>query len=217
MTNLESAVVGLLEQLARISDEHDEVLDTDVREAMRLTVSWYFVWGQPRTRFPRSFGTSSADGDRQVADALNAFLDAAERSRDGVRIPQGQPRLDILQSDAAQTAAGATYDEFVGHADTLTPAAPLPEHMFEEAAYDDDDDDDDRELAENPLVQRWRAKQIDAEPLDSPRWTTWTHSYGSADDVPEHTHTDGGQARRRKASAAASPMGLGEDLPTIAA
>ena len=117
MASVDTAVVALLDTLERIADEHDELMDTDVREAVHATLTWYFVWGQPRTRFPCRFGMFSADGDRRVASALNRFLDAAERARDIARLSLGQARLDRLQSDAATTSSGASYDEFYGHVD----------------------------------------------------------------------------------------------------
>lgn len=137
--NLESAVVGLLEQLEGISNEHEEVTDTDVRESMHLALSWYFVWAQERTRFPRSFGMFSAEGDRLVGDAILQFLDAAEESGELSSMPVGQARLDVLQADNAVTANGMLYDEFIGHRDTPLPAEPLPEHMFSDGDYSDGD------------------------------------------------------------------------------
>lgn len=136
MTNLERAVVTLFEQLERISSTHEEVTDTEVREAMHLTLSWYFVWGHERSRFPRSFGMFSAEGDQLVADALLAFLDAAERSAELSGIPLGQARLDVLQAGATAVPDGMLYDEFIGHRDTPLPAEALPERMFLATPYE---------------------------------------------------------------------------------
>lgn len=137
MTDLENAVVALLDELERISHEHEEVTDTDVRESMHLALTWYFVWAQERTRFPRSFGMFTAEGDRLVADAILRFLDAAERSGDLSNTPVGQARLDVLQADSATTADGMLYDEFIGHRDAPLPAEPLPEHMFSDGDYEE--------------------------------------------------------------------------------
>lgn len=131
MTNLERAVVALLEEPERISHEHEELTDTDVRESMHLALNWYFVWGQDRSRFPRSFGMFSAEGDMLVAGAVRQFLDAADESGELASIPVGQARLDVLQADTAVTADGTLYDEFIGHRDTPLPAEPLPQHMFQ--------------------------------------------------------------------------------------
>ena len=130
MTSLDSAVVALFETLERISSTHEEVTDTDVRESLHLTLTWYFVWGQERSRFPGRFGMFSAEGDRLVAGAILEFLDAAERSGELSRLPVGQARLDVLQRDGATTPDGMLYDDFIGHRDTPLPPEPLPERMF---------------------------------------------------------------------------------------
>lgn len=137
MTNLENAVVALLEELERISHEHEEVTDTDVRESMHLALTWYFVWAQERTQFPRSFGMFTGEGDRLVAEAILGFLEAAEKSGELSSTPVGQARLDVLQADSATTADGMLYDEFIGHRDIPLPAEPLPKHMFSDGDYDE--------------------------------------------------------------------------------
>lgn len=137
VTNLEDAVVALLEELQRISQEHEEVTDTDVQESISLALNSYFVWGRERTPFPRSFGMFSAKGDRLVAAAVLGFLEAAETSGELANIPVGQARLDVLQADSAVTEDGATFDDFIGYLEAPLPAEPLPEHMFEEREYDE--------------------------------------------------------------------------------
>lgn len=137
MTNLENAVVALLEELERISHAHEEVTDTDVRESMHLALTWYFVWAQERRRFPRSFGMFTPEGDRLVAEAILGFLEAAEESGELSSTPVGQARLYVLQAESATTADGMFYDEFIGHRDTPLPAEPLPEHMFSDGDYEE--------------------------------------------------------------------------------
>jgi hypothetical protein len=135
---LERAVIDLLEDLQRISDDHEEATDTDVREAIHLVINMYFVWGHKRERFPRSFGMFSREGDLLIADAIWRFLDAAEKSDELASIPNGQARLDVLQAASAMTTDGRRYDEFIGHRGTpLRPA--LPEHMFADASYENGD------------------------------------------------------------------------------
>lgn len=74
MSHLERAVAALLDSLDRISVDHEELTDTDVRESMHLALNWYFVWGNDRSRFPRTFGMFSAEGDLLVANAIRQFL-----------------------------------------------------------------------------------------------------------------------------------------------
>jgi hypothetical protein len=137
VTTLESAIVALLEQLERISLEHEEVTDTDVRESMHLALNWYFVWAQDRSRFPRSFGMFSPEGDVLIASAIRQFIEAAEKSGELSSIPVGQARLDVLQADSALTADGMRYDEFIGHRDIPLPTEPLPEHLFANGDYEE--------------------------------------------------------------------------------
>jgi hypothetical protein len=136
VTTLRNVVVALFERLEEIAAEHDEVTDTDVREAMHLALNWYFIWAKERTRFPRSFGMFSAEGDRLVADALVGFLDAAGVAADTSGLPVGQARLDVLQSRTG-TASGMRYDEFIGHRDIPLPAQPLPADMFSPGDYEE--------------------------------------------------------------------------------
>lgn len=137
MSHLERAVAALLDSLDRISVDHEELTDTDVRESMHLALNWYFVWGNDRSRFPRTFGMFSAEGDLLVANAIRQFLDTVEKSGELAGIRVGQERLDVLQAERAITAGGRLYDEFLGHRDTPLPAEPLPEHMFADGNYGD--------------------------------------------------------------------------------
>jgi hypothetical protein len=130
------AVVSLLEELERISQAHEEVTDTDVRESLHLALNYYFVWGRKDTRMPRSFGMFSREGNVLVSDAVRRFLDAVGESEALSDIPCGQSRLDVLQAIGVRTVGGMMYDEFIGHRDSPLPPEPLPEQMFLESEYD---------------------------------------------------------------------------------
>ena len=130
MSQPATAVAQLFEDLDRIAEEHEELTDTDVREAIHLTLNYYFVWGKPRDRFPVSFYMFSADGDQLIGGALRRFLDAAEASRELSALPVGQARLDALQDSRIRTQSGRQYDEFMGHLDEPLAARPLEEQMF---------------------------------------------------------------------------------------
>jgi len=132
-TTLPSAVRALLERLDEISREHEEVTDTDVREAIHWALSWYFVWGRPRATLPRSYEMFSLDGDKRVARAVEEFLASAEAV--SAAIPLGQARLDHLQDADWTTTSGRSYVELVGHRDSPLPPEPLPARMFEESDY----------------------------------------------------------------------------------
>ena len=137
-TRLIDALCRLFNELERISGEHEEVTDTDVREALHLTINYYFVWGKPRFRVPCNFGMFSAEGDRLVGKAVQEFLDAVGELDELAAIPVGQARLDLLQRADLSTAGGMQYDEFIGHRASPIEPEPLPELLFLEGDYDDD-------------------------------------------------------------------------------
>lgn len=135
-TRLIEALAVLFGELERIASEHEEMTDTDVREALHLTLNYYFVWGKPRSRFPRSFGMFSAEGDRRIGKAIRKFLDMVDELDEVAAIPVGQARLDFLQQPDVRTASGMQYDEFIGYRETPLDPDPLPEFMFLEGEYD---------------------------------------------------------------------------------
>ena len=135
------AVILLLEDLERVSQEHEEVTDTDVRESLHLAVNYYFVWGREQSRLPCCFGMFSAEGDALVSQAIRRFLSNVTQARDLSAIPPGQSRLDSIQVVGARTAGGMLYDEFLGSRDVPLPPDPIPEHLFQPGEYDDETDE----------------------------------------------------------------------------
>lgn len=134
---LNKALAALFAELEQISSEHDELTDTDVREALHLTLNYYFVWGKPRPLFPRSFGMFSAEGDRLVGKAVRRFLDTIEEFNEVDAIPVGKMRLDFLQQADVRTPSGMQYDEFIGHRESPLAPDPLPDFLFRDGEYDE--------------------------------------------------------------------------------
>ena len=122
------ALLRLLAELEDISYEHDEITDTDVREAIHLSLNHYFVWGNDLARFPSNFGMDAADGDRRIGEALLKFI--VEAVRTGGEAPLGSQRLALIQDASVRTATGRLYDEFMGHRDSPLPRDSLPEGYF---------------------------------------------------------------------------------------
>ncbi len=125
-------------ELEDISIRFDELTDTDVREAIHLTLNRFFVWGHEYSKLPRSFGMFSQGGDNEVAVALRNFLnDPAIRSVKN-SLSVGKERLQFLQDATIQTRGGNLYDYFIGHVDEPLPDQELPEYLFEKGEYDYD-------------------------------------------------------------------------------
>ncbi|HKX31769.1 MAG TPA: hypothetical protein VJ302_29055 [Blastocatellia bacterium] len=125
------------QELDNISNEYEELTDTDVREAIHLTLNYFFVWGKKDRELPTSYSMFRIEGDRAVAQAVKNFLVAAADSSEIANTPLGQPRLDLLQNHEIETPNGSQYDEFIGHADQPLPPDPLPAYLFR--VKDDDD------------------------------------------------------------------------------
>jgi hypothetical protein len=90
MTNLKDLVATLYADLEEIDREHDELTDTDVREALHVALNYYFVWAKPLDHLPVSYSMFSAAGDAAVAKAVNRFLGEAARVAEAMASPVGR-------------------------------------------------------------------------------------------------------------------------------
>ncbi len=127
---LAKSIVSLLDALEAISEEFEELHDSEVAEAIHLTLNRFFVWAVEPNPFPVRFGMFSRKADRLVANAIRKFLEAVNATQELAGLPLGQPRHDLLQSDLAESSNGVPFDEFYGHNDTPLNAEPLPSDMF---------------------------------------------------------------------------------------
>lgn len=126
-----AAVNRLLNDLEMIAADHEELTDTEVREAMHRILNHYFVWGASPERFPRQFAMFSAEADVRLGEVLRTFVDDARRCAETEKLERGPARLAALQDNTLTTDGGQSYDDFLGHADTPIPNGPLPGDWFE--------------------------------------------------------------------------------------
>ena len=134
---MKKELLRILEELEAISEEHQETLDTDVREALHRTINRYFVWGAAREHMPAQYAMFSASGDRRIGAAIESFISRAIATSEARAASVGKARLDLIQDRSVKTRGGYEYDDFLGHVDTPLPDAPLPEFWFEPRADDD--------------------------------------------------------------------------------
>lgn len=145
MANLQDLVGDLYAELDDIANAHEEVSDTEVREALHLTLNYYFVWDKPQDRLPVSYGMFTEDGDAAVAAAVAAFLAEASPLADREGLPVGQERLDLLQGELPEPE-GESLSEFIGYSEApLDPEPPRP-YRFEPGDYDGDGEDEEEEF-----------------------------------------------------------------------
>jgi len=126
----------LFSELAAISEEHGEIHDTHVRDTLHLTLNFYFIWGNPCTRFPCHYYMFTKQGNLAVSNAVKKFLLAVNECEEIKNIPLGQRRLDLLQNDELGLAEDYDMDEFIGYAEKVLPLEPLCDSMF--VMYDDE-------------------------------------------------------------------------------
>ena len=133
-----NAIKALYTEFDRQSEIYEELMDTDVRESIHMTLNYYFVWGNELDRLPISYGMFSYEGDKSVANVVNSFLSYVSNSSELSEIPVGKERLAMLQNLKITTLGGYQYDDFIGHSDEPLPSDELPEDLFEEGDYDDE-------------------------------------------------------------------------------
>lgn len=137
MDALREAVIRLYTQLGETSEEHSELADTDVREALHETLNYYFVWAKPIDRLPLCYAMFTQQGDEAVAAAVRNFLETARPLADAQGIAPGAARLAVLQDETIEIANGEQYDMYIGHADQPLQPEPLHPQRFEPGDYDD--------------------------------------------------------------------------------
>lgn len=133
-----NAIKVLYTELDRLSEVYEELMDTDVRESIHMTLTYYFIWGNELVRLPISYGMFSYEGDKSVANVVNSFLSYVSNNSELCEIPVGKERLAMLQNPKITTPSGYQYDDFIGHSDEALPSDGLPEDLFEEGDYDDE-------------------------------------------------------------------------------
>ena len=77
MEELRTVILNFYNQLEEISQVHEELTDTDVREDLAETLHYYFVWGKPMDRLPSNYSMFSKEGDELISIAVNDFLKTA--------------------------------------------------------------------------------------------------------------------------------------------
>lgn len=125
-----------LYELERLSHDYEELTDTDVREAIHLTLNYFFIWGKKSDQFPVSYCMLSRAGDQAVARVVERFISVVDDYPNIARTPLGQARLDLIQDPDLKTPNGNIYDVFIGHINKPLPPAPLPDDLFYEGDYD---------------------------------------------------------------------------------
>lgn len=106
----------LLDRLDAIAEQHEEVGDTDVREAMSDAVFDGFLRPVPSFTLPERFAMFSEEGDRLISRALAEFLPAANGHAAAAGLVSFHDRLSAFQDGDLKSSAGSYYDDYFGWA-----------------------------------------------------------------------------------------------------
>ena len=106
----------LLEDLETIEEEHEEVGDTAVREALRAALHEGFINPKPGFVLGDDFEMYTAKGNRRVKAALRRFISRAGAAAHAEGLDTPRARLDAFQDREVESAGGNFFDDFFGYA-----------------------------------------------------------------------------------------------------
>jgi hypothetical protein len=115
-SHMKTALKRLLDDLDEISERHEEVGDTDVREQMYVAIRKGFIMPEAGYVVPSSFGMFSWSGNRRVRVAIARFLADPELASVSKACQTPHARLDWFQDGEVRSNTGTVYDEFFGYA-----------------------------------------------------------------------------------------------------
>ena len=121
-----------LDELEKISEEHNELTDTDVRERLHEVINYYFIWGKPiESNFPKCFGMFSSEGDKKIFKVVRHFIQDAVKHANTEKLEVGEQRNSVIESPKALTSTGNAYDFFLGSSDcALPPEKPALDEFY---------------------------------------------------------------------------------------
>lgn len=112
---MEEILKKLLDDLALVAEENEEIFDTDVREQMFDAVYYGFIKPKSDFKLPAKFGMFTDAGNRQVKAALSDFIIRAAEKADELGLTAGE-RLAAFQNDEVTGGDEEfTSDDFFGY------------------------------------------------------------------------------------------------------
>ena len=111
---METVLLELLHRLEVIGDEHGELFDSDVREAMDDAVFYGFIMPRPGYTLPDKFAMFKPEGDRKVLEVVSWFLPAAREAAERAGLDTFHKRLRAFQNLDVRTARQNDYNDFFG-------------------------------------------------------------------------------------------------------
>ena len=114
---MQNALRKLLNEVEAIGDDHEELFDTDVREAMGEALFLAILRRDEGYVLPNEYGMFSDEGNRRVAAALGSFVVAGMVECEASKLSTFHQRLQAFQDSAVVTEGGNDFEEFFGWTD----------------------------------------------------------------------------------------------------
>jgi hypothetical protein len=113
---MKTLLLQLLESLEKIGKAHEELYDSEPREAMREAIYYSFLKPTQGYSLPDDYELLTEQGNRLVKAALEQYISAANRKSAELRL-DFHGRLAVFQDSNVKTAEeGNYYDDFFGYA-----------------------------------------------------------------------------------------------------
>jgi hypothetical protein len=112
---VQEILLKLLRRLEPIAQQHEEIGDTESRDAMRRAVFRSFLRPEPGYELPDDLGLFDDDANREVKEAIAEYISAARVLAPSLGLTTFQHRLAAFQDCSVVTQDGTTYDDFFGH------------------------------------------------------------------------------------------------------
>jgi hypothetical protein len=103
-------LLQLLTELMSIGNDHEELFDSDVRDAMSDVIFRSYLKPDPSYVIPAKFGMFSSDADGRIYQTLSIFLDRACPTAPS----SFQERLAVFQDSTVTVQDGLGFDDFFG-------------------------------------------------------------------------------------------------------
>lgn len=113
-TEMKGLLEKLLNDLETLGTRHDELYDSEVRDAMNEAILQGFIYAVEDYKLPKDFGMSSSKGNDGVRKSLDKYIKAAlaQAEREGICTPAH--RLVVFEDLDVCSKGGEGYDGFFG-------------------------------------------------------------------------------------------------------
>jgi hypothetical protein len=109
-----TSLAALLEDLEKISKEHEEVFDTDVREQMWTFLEGRFIQQNEETTLPTEFGMFSAEGNEKIREAFARNTKDLDTIIEIFSLDTYEKRMTTFTNPKIATPDGSRLDDFFG-------------------------------------------------------------------------------------------------------